>query len=60
MTKHSYPQEYLDSAHDQGYRDFWDEVNEAPEGYPVPEKRQWDKGWKKARREQRNTPLQGE
>jgi len=55
IMKSNYPQEYLESAHDQGYRDFWDDVDIPPEGYPLPEKREWTKGWKKAQREQKSS-----
>lgn len=52
MMDRIYPQEYLDSAEDQGERDFWDGVNDPSSTYPQEERDAWHRGWKAAHAEQ--------
>lgn len=48
----TYPQEYLDSAYDQGYRDFSDGVTFPCDTMPSREKEEWYKGRRKALQEE--------
>jgi hypothetical protein len=57
MNGSYYPQEYLDSAYDQGYQDFWDGVSDPDNTLPQREKDEWYKGWNAAHSEQMGRTL---
>jgi hypothetical protein len=46
-----YPQEYIDSAHDQGYSAYWDNILGPPNYLPQVEKDAWYEGYDKAQAE---------
>lgn len=55
MTSDNYPQEYLDSAYDQGYNSFWDGVDHPYSTMPAKEHEYWYLGWSKAHMEAMDT-----